>query len=157
MMLKFESGKKTYQYVLVNVVPGIVEFAHALLQSMHVLNRVLGAASIHHRQSVFAQAKGCFSDIRDVPLIGVSLKRAQVSLAPLQLNNPAGLRGYLLSNRSRSSAGVQCKRSGAGCLAYSGLERAGKLLSGNCDALSARDFLGRRRSRFLGGCRWCCR
>jgi hypothetical protein len=97
MRIKFESGRKTYQHILVNIVPGIVELAHAALEPRQVLHSAPGAAGVNHNLPVLAHTEGGFGKVGGVPLIDVPLKRTQVGRAAVQLDNPAWAETFLLT------------------------------------------------------------
>ena len=154
MRIKFEFGRKTYQHVLVDVVPSVVELAHAALKPRQVLHGVPGAAAVQHNLPVLAHAEGGFGNIGGVPFIDIPLKHAQVGRAAVQLDNPACLCRDLLADGDRSSPGMECEALGAGGLSYRGLDGARELFRGNCGAPPRGNLLaGRSRRRFLERCR----
>jgi hypothetical protein len=53
--IKFKSGRKTYQHIMVNVVPGVVKLVHAALEPVHVLHHVPEAMGIHHRLPIYEE------------------------------------------------------------------------------------------------------
>jgi hypothetical protein len=133
--MKFESERETYQHIVVNIVPSIVKLAHTTLEPVHVLHRVLEAVGIHRKLPVLAQPEGSFSHVREITVVDILLKRAQVSLAAVQLNDPACLCRDLLADCNRNSAGMQRETLRSGGMAHCGMDSARKLLRSDCCAL----------------------
>ena len=89
MRIKSEFGRKTYQHIVVSIVPGVVEIPHSMLEPHQVLHGIPGAAGVDHCLPVLADAEGSLGHVGSIPLVDVPLQRAQAGLAAIQLDDPA--------------------------------------------------------------------